>query len=130
LSAVIGHLEEQIGELQEMYPGATATHLPDGTTLIIISDVVLPLGWNQLSTRVQFIVPLGYPMARPDCFWADSSLRLESGVDPQASNLAPPVPGTNENARWFSWHVSNWNPATDTLKTYLHVICNRFVQRN
>lgn len=77
------------------------------------------------TTAVRLIVPLGYPMARPDCFWADASLRLAGGGMPQ--NSAPtPVPETAEPALWFSWHLTQpWDPARDNLLTWLAVIVGR-----
>lgn len=119
-----GLIEEQFGALRRVFPGANALARPDGTVLVTVPGLRLPPGWNQDVTSVSFVVPVGYPMAKPDCFWADSSLRLAGGGMPANTNLNP-VPGTNEPRLWFSWHVSAWNPASDGLLAYVRVIQKR-----
>ena len=64
-------------------------------------------------------------MARPDCFWADSGLRLANGSLPQASNVQA-IPETGDTGLWFSWHVQHWDPNRDSLITYIQVIRSRF----
>jgi hypothetical protein len=73
---------------------------------------------------IKFIAPVGYPLSRPDCFWADVDLRLTSGSMPQNS-ANNPIPHRVENHLWFSWHLASWNPNSDNLLTYLNVIKRR-----
>jgi hypothetical protein len=113
--------------LQDVYPGATAIGRSDGTTLVTVPEVVLPPGWNQPATAVRFIVPVGYPMAQPDCFWAEGALRLAGGGMPQSAGVNE-VPGTSQAGLWFSWHLGVWNPVTDSLLTYVRVIQRRFAE--
>jgi hypothetical protein len=121
---MLGPLEAQFARLREEYPKAAATPLPDGTTLISVPDVPLPSGWTSDRTNIAFVVPVGYPAARLDCFFADPMLRLAGGGLPM--NAAPNViPHLNEPRLWFSWHLSTWNPLRDTLKTYVDVIRHR-----
>jgi hypothetical protein len=127
MSVMAGPIEEQLTRLQETYPGAEAISLPDGTALVTIPRVSLPPGWNQPVSGVSFIVPVGYPMARPDCFWADSNLRLAGGGMPQNAGVNQ-APGQPEPRLWFSWHLAAWNPASDSLLTYLRVIQRRFAE--
>lgn len=125
MAVVVGPLEEQVARLREVYPESDVRMLGDGTTLVTVPGVVLPSGWTQAATTVRFIAPVGYPMARPDCFWAEPQLRLAGGGMPQNANVNV-VPGTTEQGLWFSWHVSAWNPVTDALLTYVRVIARRF----
>lgn len=114
----------QLAELQVATPGAAASPLPDGTALVYLPDVVLPTGWNRERTQVWFLVPVGYPAARPDCFFADPELRLMHGGLPQNTGLQG-LPGTGVPHLWFSWHLQAWDPARDTLLTFARVALDR-----
>jgi hypothetical protein len=117
--------QEQLAGLQQQYPAAIAQPLPSGAILITISGVDLPPGWSKSYTAVQFVVPLGFPHAQPDCFWADQDLKLQSGTIPQ-NTAVNPIPETGVTALWFSWHLTQpWNPNKDTLSTWVAVIRNR-----
>lgn len=118
-------VEQQFECLKVQFGTASIQSLPNGTFLVTIPDVALPAGWNNASTMVKFVVPVGYPLAKPDCFWVDASLRLANGASPQ--NTGPnPIPGSPGPQLWFSWHVGPWSPSRDTLLTYVRVIQNRF----
>jgi Prokaryotic E2 family E len=118
-------LERQLEELRKVYPeGVETSTLPSGAVLIELKNVGLPSGWNKASTPVRFLLPVGYPFAAPDCFWADSELRLASGSVPQATNFQP-IPEANRPGMWFSWHVQGWNPNRSNLVTYAKVIEQR-----
>jgi hypothetical protein len=95
-------------------------HLPDGTT-IVAAVVTLPPGWNQQSATVQFVLPVAFPSAQPDCFYVEPSLRLANGSMPANSGIQP-LDG--QQLLWFSWHLAAWSPAHDTIDSYL-----RFVER-
>lgn len=118
-------LERQLEELRQVYPtGADAKPLPSGAFLIELKSVALPQGWNKPSTSIRFIVPVGYPFAAPDCFWADNDLRIAPSTQPQATNFQV-VPEVNAPGLWFSWHVQGWNPNRNNLVTYAKVIEQR-----
>jgi hypothetical protein len=127
MTVAVGPIEEQFARLQGVYAGSTSAGLPDGTTLVTVPSVMLPPGWNRAATTVSFIVPVGYPMARPDCFWAEVGLRLAGGGMPQGAGVNP-VPGTGQPGLWFSWHLAVWNPVTDSLLTYVRVIQRRLAE--
>ena len=127
MTVAAGPIEEQIQDLRRVCPQALTRPLSDGTTLVTLADVPLPTGWNQPTTTINFVVPTGYPVAKPDCFYADAGLRLASGAMPQSSGLNA-LPGTSESRLWFSWHVAAWNPVTDSLLTYLRVIQRRLAE--
>jgi hypothetical protein len=117
--------DRQLEELRGVYPGGAETRLlVSGAVLIELKNVELPQGWNKKSTSIRFVVPVGYPFAVPDCFWSEADLSLDGGSPPQATNLQT-IPETNEQGRWFSWHVQGWNPSRNNLVTYAKVIEQR-----
>jgi len=118
-------IEEQFAILNEEYPAAVLTPLMDGSFTVTIPGVHLPVGWSASVSTVRFVIPVGYPASRPDCFWADNELRLASGATPQNSG-ANPLPHHSGPLLWFSWHVQSWSPNSDTLTTYMNVIRRRF----
>jgi hypothetical protein len=126
----MGPVEAQIEAVRTLFPEASAVSRGDGTVLVTIPGVPLPAGWSARTTTAYFLAPAGYPMAQPDCFWADATLRLASGAMPQASGLTP-IPGESEPRLWFSWHLtSGWNPVRDTLLSYVRTIQGRFARGN
>jgi hypothetical protein len=118
-------VEQQFECLKVQFGVATIQGLPSGAHLVTIPELALPAGWNSTSTTVKFLIPVGYPLAKPDCFWVDPTLRLATGATPQ--NTGPnPIPEVPGQCLWFSWHVGTWSPSRDTLLTYVRVIQNRF----
>lgn len=117
-------LQQQFEILNASLPSAVLQQLPDGSHLVSIPNIQLPNGWTKGSTEIKFIAPVGYPLARPDCFWGDFDLRLTNGSVPQNTG-ANPIPYIASNHLWFSWHLSSWNPNSDNLLTYLNVIKRR-----
>jgi hypothetical protein len=122
-------METHLTALRGVYSGSELTSLPDGTSLMKVPSVVLPDGWNQKTTTIWFLVPVGFPLSRPDCFWADADLRLASGAMPMNANLTA-LPLRGENRTWFSWHLQQWNPVTDGLLSYVRVIQDRLRRAN
>jgi hypothetical protein len=118
-------LEEQFSALTAENALATIEPLPEGGAVITLPDYPLPSGWSRPQTTITFVAPVGYPLAKPDCFWASPDLRLENGAMPQATNLQPVTGRSGPPQLWFSWHVGQWNPNRDTLLTYLRVIERR-----
>jgi hypothetical protein len=121
-------IDEQFEALKKEWPKASAQRLHNGTLLITVPDLPLPGGWTADHATVRFLAPVGYPHARPDCFWADEGLRRATGALPQASNVQEIPDSGGVRGLWFSWHVGQWNPNRDNLKTFLKVIRNRFSQ--
>jgi len=116
-------IDAQFSKIVENYKGSTIQNLPNGTSLVQVPEVNLPDGWNQKQTTIWFLIPQGYPVAKPDCFWADRDLRLKNGTMPMNTSHTPMPNGTTE--LWFSWHSAKWNPNTDELLTYLHMTKTR-----
>lgn len=111
--------------------GATLEMLSDKTGLIGVPDVALPSGWSMPSTPVWFLAPAGYPVARPDCFWATTGLRLASGGLPTSGRDSMRIGASAQTGYWFSWHIQDapgkaaWDPQRDDLCTYMAVIRDR-----
>lgn len=114
-------VELQFSILKQYMSEAKLQPLPDGTYLISVPNIQLNPGWSKSNTHVHFIAPVGYPLARPDCFWTDSDLRLANGALPQNTAINS-IPHTVGNFVWFSWHLGSWNANNDNLLTYLYVI--------
>jgi hypothetical protein len=111
--------------LVAQFSSATLNADADGSGLVTIADVELPPGWSAPTTRVHFVVPIGFPAAQPDCFWASAELRLASGTMPSNAGVQA-VPVLQCPGLWFSWHVTTWRPSVDTLSTYARFILTRF----
>jgi len=116
---------DQLVKLSDVYNGRVdKRELGNGTVLVTLKDVRLPVGWNKERTSVRYVIPVGYPFAAPDCFWADRDLSLANGVRPQATNVQV-IPEANEDGLWFSWHVQGWNPSHGSLVMYAKMIERR-----
>jgi hypothetical protein len=117
--------EQQFQELAKMFPGTIYSLNTDGSFVITVPSVKVPSGWTSKEVTVRFIAPVGYPAAKPDCFWTDPDLKLEGNRVPQSTGPTP-LPNGPSPLLWFSWHVDTWSPNSDTLLTYVHVIEKRF----
>lgn len=121
-------IESHFQKLQAQYPEATLSRRPDGSALVVIPNFLLPSGWSSQQTSILFVVPVGYPAARPDCFWADAGLRLSSGGQPSNTSVNANYGGA-EQRLWFSFHPGSWHPTLDDLVTYTKLIKSRFERR-
>ncbi|MCG7400386.1 E2/UBC family protein [Caballeronia zhejiangensis] len=121
-------LQEQFAEISRAFKDATLTAMPSDTYQVRLPRVPLPPGWSAETTEILFVVPNGYPYAQPDCFWADTNLRLQTGGIPQNAQIGQPNAGQPDpNKLWFSWHLTTpWNPSTSDLMTWVKVIRKRF----
>jgi hypothetical protein len=119
---------KQLEEVQKHYPGATSVDLGNATFRIDVPNYELPAGWSKERVTIWTLLPGGYPVAQPDCFWTDRDLRLKDGRTPQNTGLQQ-LPGTGEQVLWFSWHLQVWNPNEHSILTWLRVIRKRFEQR-
>jgi hypothetical protein len=121
-------LDDHLNELSAALPDSSYERLPSGAVLVIVPNVRINQGWSHESVTIRFLAPVGYPHAKPDCFWSDPNLRLGNQAMPNATNTNNPIPEVPNQPGylWFSWHVAQWNPNRDTLLTYLNVIKDRF----
>jgi hypothetical protein len=118
-------IDKQLDILLEKFPDTKISPRADGTIFVTIHDFAVPSGWNKSTTSVSFLVPVGYPAARPDCFWADPDLTLVNGGTPDNTAVNDSHGVAGESKLWFSYHLSNWNANTDDLLTYVRVIRGR-----
>jgi len=118
-------IQRQFEVLREKFPAAELLPMASGAALVHIPAVRLPSGWNRSATSIWFVAPVGYPAAKPDCFWADSGLCLQNGAAPNATNQTPIPERGGAALTWFSWHVGKWDPIRDSLLKYTQVILNR-----
>lgn len=119
-------VQAQFEQLRAVSPDATLEEVADGSVWVVVPGVAVgPAGqWSHDQVTVRYLLPLGFPQARPDCFWADADLRLAGGGMPQNSGVQDAPHGAGPQL-WFSWHVAHWNPQVDTIQTYLNVIRRR-----
>lgn len=89
---------------------------------IVIKDYPLPRGiWSRSSSDLLIMAYDTYPNAPLDMFW----------LDPPVSRRNGPADGVGTETRngreWqsFSWHIGGWDPAHDSLLTYLDVVNDR-----
>ena len=111
----------QLAAVRERYEGASLIAQPDGSKVLEVPGVPLPHGWSLERTSVWFVVPIGYPQVKPDCFYAPSELALAGGAPPASSGIQHLL---GRPMRWFSWHLQAWDPVRDGLAQFL-----RFVER-
>lgn len=122
-------IDEQFAALAESAQrrfGQTPTlqRNPDGTATVIVPGFKLEAGWSRSEATVYFLVPVGYPVARPDTFWTDQ-LRLANGSPPASTGDNHTHQTGRTGLTWFSYHPSVWNANRDNLLTYLAIIGNR-----
>lgn len=123
MTAVQGIVHAHFAAFQGTHPEATLRLLDEGSAIVHVPNVPLDSAWNKGATTVSFFVPVGYPAAQLDCFWADTDLLLANGQP--IANAGLQAAPWGENALWFSYHVQSWHPARDTLSTYFQVILKR-----
>lgn len=125
---LFGPTDGQVEQLQEQFPDATEERLDDGRSLVTIPAFPLPLGWNQAATETRLVMPLGYPVAKPDCFYAERGLRLVDGSMPRnAKEMAVPE-FDGDTWLWFSWHLVTWKAGRDGYLTFVRVVEQRFAE--
>ena len=114
-------LDAELAQLRDRFEGAILVRQPDGTQVLEVPNMALPLGWSLPQTSVWVVVPIGYPQVQPDCFYATADLGLANGSTPTSSGIQQLL---GSPKRWFSWHVQSWDPLHDGLLQFV-----RFVER-
>jgi len=120
-------VEQHFDRLKGRFDGATMIPNGDGSFTVTVPDLQIGKGWNRDKVAVAFVVPAGYPLASPDCFWTEPGLALDHGGVPQNTGQNP-GPNVEHGWLWFSWHPNNWNANDSNLGTYLNVIRRRFAE--
>jgi hypothetical protein len=89
--------------------------------MLVVPEVATGAGWNHEQVTLRLVVPSGYPHVQPDCFYTEPQPALATGAEPTNSSLQPLFGG---QYRWFSWHLSAWDPASGSLDQYVR-FCER-----
>ena len=119
---------QENGGRRQRYTGAALTPVGNGSYLVKLEGFVLPNGWKPKITNVYFLIPAGYPVARPDTFWTEADLFLKSGNPPMNTGNTQ-QPGVPAGLKWFSWHPGSWNANRDNLLTWVEMVRRRFEDR-
>jgi hypothetical protein len=114
-------VDTQLREVQGLYPGAECVRGADGARFLVVPCIPLPPGWSSELANIRVAVPIGFPHVKPDCFYTDDHLKLASGGEPTASRVQVALGGS---FRWFSWHLTSWDPVRGSLAQYVR-FCER-----
>jgi len=98
----------------------------DGMACAVFGGYPLPRGYNRSYSDLLLRLPLSYPNGKPDMFWLESDVVLVNGSVPKSAEHIE----TCLDRKWrrFSWHMTNWNPAQDDLRTYLEFVNSRLAK--
>lgn len=111
------------------YDQFEAQRQPDGWTMLIVPDYLLPDGFMPRSARLLIKLPPLFPDAAPDMFWLSPQVRTASGGAPQGTSSE-----TLLGTVWqrFSWHLlpGAWQPGASTLRDYMRCVRARLEKRN
>lgn len=119
-------LVDEVRALCEEGLTATLTEA-DGLANVEIAEYpVQSRHYNKISVRLLLRLPLSYPNGKPDMFWVDEDFLLRDGRVPKSAETFEVWLG--QRRRRFSWHLSNWNPGVDNLRTFLEFINNRLAK--
>jgi hypothetical protein len=123
-------LEAHFARLKARHPDSMLKELTGGAALITVPALSIPTGWSMGSTLLRFLAPNGYPVAAPDCFWAEPTLLLRDGRQPKNTQLNHAIPEVGMTGQWFSWHleVGRWSPNCHDLLTWLGVCLARLAR--
>lgn len=124
---LFGPADGQLEQLQARFPEARTDALEDGGLLLTIPELPLPDGWNRTSAEICFALSPAYPVAKPDCFFADEHLRLANGSMPANARIQP-HPLTKQSALWFSYHGVTWKADRDTYLSFVRMIQRRLAE--
>jgi len=105
-------IRAEIKMLQKQFPNLTHGEQLDW---VLIPELTLPADrFNKSTTKILFLVPVGYPQTGPNDFFVDADLRLKDKSNPPAFNVgskssagSAPIDG---DWGWFSWHPQSWRP--------------------
>jgi hypothetical protein len=119
-------LNDHVQQLGEQ--GYTVEVIEQGSEIgIVFHNYPIPDSiWNRETVDLLVITHPSYPNAKMDMFWVDPAIARKDGG---AINGGTNAGKLGKTWQQFSWHVQSWNPAHDSLITYLDVV-NERLRRN
>lgn len=117
---------ELLAEIEELRQDGwviTVSEMPDGFVHVVLDQFDLPSGFSLKQSRLLVKVPQSYPNGKPDMFWLEEPVRLETGAIPQSATEVE----QNHGLAWrrFSWHPSKWVPGVDNFRSYMEFVRTR-----
>ena len=106
---------------------ATLHEQAGGWAFLVISDYVLPPGFQPNQVQLLVKLPPTFPDAAPDMFWVHPEVRAPNGSLPRSTSTEQLL---GKNWQRFSWHLAAgaWKPGVSTLRDYLRCVCARFLR--
>ena len=122
-STLLPRVAEEIERIRTDYLNLQVQQRPDGSTYIIIPSISLPNGWNMPATKILVILPVQYPQASPQGFYADPNLKLADSRAPSGSGAA-----VIDSEQWlrFCWNPQVWDMSRESLWKYIKFVETRF----
>lgn len=122
-SDLLPRVAEEIERVKADYANLQVQQRPDGSIYIRIPSVSLPPGWNMPATKILVIIPVQYPQAPPQGFYADANLKLADGRQPSGGGAA-----AIDNEQWlrFCWSPKGWDISKENLWKYIKFVESRF----
>ena len=122
-------LEADLKVLSDQGFKVSAHRDPSNPNRVFVFFEQYPLspGWNKKETNLLLITDISYPNSKLDMFWVDPDLVLAGNRIPQSGEAIERY--LEKDWRRFSWHVQKWNPAVDSIITYLGTVDARLSQQ-
>lgn len=122
-------LSQHLDEVQRQFPAAS-TQEATGQRYLLVPEVAVPEHFGGGSVTVLVLIPNGYPMASPDMFWVNRTLRLPDGRDPEGASHHEVHLG--QTWQRFSWHYRDsqiaWRMGYSSLLTHMQFCLTRLAQ--
>lgn len=122
-SNLLPRIAEEIERVKADYANLQVQQRPDGSIYIFVPSISLPQGWNMQTTKLLVILPVQYPQAPLQGFYADANLKLADGRAPSGGGAA-----TIDNEQWlrFCWNPQTWDMSRENLWKYIKFVESRF----
>lgn len=93
-----------------------------GMICVVVRSWKLPAGYDRAESDLLVRLPAGFPDVAPDMWWLAPAVRLASGAEVQATQVAEFHVG-REWQRWSRhFQPGQWRSGVDGLESYLALI--------
>lgn len=98
-----------------------------GWSLLVITNYLLPVGFQPNRVQVLVKLPPAFPDAAPDMFWVYPEVKTANATLPRSTSTERLL---GKDWQRFSWHLAAgaWKPGVSTLRDYLRCIQARFLR--